>query len=338
MKKIMAVLLAIALLAALAGCERKDPGHDVPPDSPVGPGEEQGGPDGPDDGKEPVTPPGPEDLPPVSADGLKLGLWDFAASLGAAGLAAGGEYDLRITDDPGPLLATGELDAAIVPVSAAARIYNETGGQIGIAAVTAAGGLGIVRRDATVRDIWDLAQRTVYVPEGDAEAAAVFGYIAEGYGFELGETLILEPAPAGELASHDIALMPAKQAGTAIVRDADVKVALKLGAEWSAVTEGALLPAGCLVVRNTLSGEETQALLEDLKESQNGVSGYLDYAVALGLAETQEEAWAALECCEFTWLTGADTVREELADYLSILFRLDPALLGGGIPDDGFYR
>ncbi len=348
MKRCLALLLALILITALAGCDRGEakvtgtgsggePSGSVgPATTPVGSGTAPAtGPAGPSGATEPAGPTAP---PITDPDALRLGLMDDAAALGAAGLY-GGTYTLvtRVTD-PGGDLASGALDAAVVPVDAAARIYAETDGKVSIAAVTAAGGWGIVERGNAVHNIWDLAAKTVWTDADASVSTQLFTYVAERYDFIVGDTLKLESVPAAKLAEQDLALMPAKLAGVTLVRDPDTHKALDLGEEWTAITGSDFLPAACLVVSADMTDQDLEALKADLKASQEAVSDSLDKAVALGLAANQEEAWASLECLTFTWLEGADTVREALYDYFSVLYRLDPELIGGYIPDDGFYR
>ncbi len=344
MKRSLALLLALILIPALAGCDRggsgttepgqsgEPSGSSAPATDPGGSGTEATRPTDPDGTAGPTTP------PVTDPDALRLGLMDDAAALGAAGLY-GGAYTLvtRVTD-PGGDLASGALDAAVVPVDAAARIYAETDGKVRIVAVTAAGGWGIVERGNTVHNIWDLAGKTVWTSGDAAVSAQLFTYIAERYDFIVGDTLKLESVPASKLAEQDLALMPAKLAGVTLVRDPDTHKALDLNEEWTEITGSDFLPAACLVVSADLADADLEALKADLKASQETVSDSLDKAVALGLAANQEEAWASLECLTFTWLEGIDTVREALSGYFSALYRLEPQLIGGYIPDDGFYR
>lgn len=344
MKRSLALLLALILIPALAGCDRggseatgpvqsgEPSGSSAPTTPSVGPGTEPARPTDPAGTTGPTTP------PVTDPDALKLGLMDDAAAMGAAGLY-GGTYTLvtNVTD-PGGDLASGALDAAIVPVDAAARIYAETDGKVRIAAVTAAGGWGIVERGNAVHNIWDLAAKTVWTDADAPVSVQLFTYIAERYDFIVGDTLKLESVPAAKLIEQDLTLMPAKLAGITLVRDADTHKALDLGAEWAEITGSDFLPAACLVVGADMADADLDGLKADLKASQEAVSDSLDKAVALGLAANQEEAWASLECLSFTWLEGADTVREALYDYFSVLYRLDPQLIGGYIPDDGFYR
>lgn len=372
MKRITALLLALALIFALAGCIRSGVGDDPDADNP-GPGTQvdnndddhgNGDPDGPGDvpdddkdkpngeDKPPVQDPddAPDDpgdsdddpdTPPDQPDTgtLAIGFMDDAASLAAAGLY-GGEFKLVTkVADPGEGLRSGDLDAAVVPVDMAARIYTDTGRKIKLAAVVASGGWGIVERGSSVRDMFGLAQKTVYVPKEEPGAAEVFAYIAEGYGFEIGDTLKIEYVPKAELSEHELSLMPSSLAGTTIVQDAGTHMALKMADGWREVSGCSFLPAACLVVSTDMENSDLDALKAAFKVSttKESVSENMDDVLSMKLAGSDEEAWAYLECLDFIWIDGANDLREQLADYFSVLYEIDQELIGGSIPDDGFY-
>lgn len=333
MKRYLVIITVLSLILCLSGtgCGRETPAAPSEDDVPV---------------LAPDVQPEPEDPEPDTGGdrprqptGVKLGVLRDSAAIGAAGLAAEGLYDVRVGGaDVMEDLSSGALDAAVIPVSDAARLYNETGGKVRIAAVTAAGGWVLVERGDSVQDIFGLVDRTVYLPTGYDAEARMFEHVASEYGYIIGDTLDVMYVGEDALESSDLALMPSLMAGRAIVRDSDARIALDLQELWTYLTEEPILPAGCLAVGESLGGEELETLLEDLHASQLNVSDHLDAAVDAGLAQDQEEAWAALEGCELTWIEGADELRESIAGYLRALYGLDPSLIGGFVPDDGFYR
>ena len=81
------------------------------------------------------------------------------------------------------------------------------------------------------------------------------------------------------------------------------------------MTGQSLWPGLCLAVRQDAEGAE--ALASAAKKALEGAK--------------------ALPGTEYMYVTGADTLRESLRSYLSLLYRLDPEIIGGYIPDDGFY-
>ncbi len=307
MKKAVALLLALVWIAALSGCIAKLPGETLP--------QESDGPETGDTGKpaDSTPPDTAEDTAPAdtetqdTAPALPL-LAGFGPVAEAVGAAAAEKWEFVNTADAAKMLADGSASAAVLPVGAAARIYNETEGKIAVAALLTSGGWVIAEQGDTVKDIFSLAGKTVYVPTGEEEAAAVFGYIAEEYGFEIGSTLKLEAA--SDARGKTPALLPGDLYGNSAQR-----AAIDLLAEWKDVTGESLWPGLCLAVRKDAEGTDSLT----------------------GAAKKALEGAKAAPGMEYAYVTGAEPLRESLRSYLSLLYKLDPKLIGGYIPDDGFY-
>ena len=308
MKKALALTLALVWIVALGGCIAGGPGETLPPETGGGTQTEDTGksPDttAPDTTPEDTTPPDTQTEDTAPALPVLAGFGPVAEAVGAA--ATGWEF--MNTSDAAKLLSDGTAGAAVLSVGEAARIYNETDGAIAVAALLTSGGWVIAEQGDAIRDIFSLAGKTVYVPAGEAEAAAVFGYIAGEYGFEIGSTLKLEASQ--DARSKTPALLPGDLYGNAAQR-----AAIDLLAEWKDVTGQSLWPGLCLAVRQDAEGAE--ALASAAKKALEGAK--------------------ALPGTEYMYVTGADTLRESLRSYLSLLYRLDPEIIGGYIPDDGFY-
>lgn len=308
MKKAVALMLALVFILALGGCIAKMPGETLPTETGGGTETEDAG------DTEDTTPPdtAPEDTEPedtgtedtTPALPVLAGFGSLAEAVGAAAE----DWEFINTSDGAKLLSDGTVSAAILPVGEAARLYNETDGEIAITALLTSGGWVIAEQGNAIKDIFSLAGKTVYVPAGEAEAAAVFGYIAEEYGFEIGSTLKLKESE--EARGQTPALLPGDLYGNSAQR-----TAIDLLAEWKDVTGDSLWPGLCLAVR---------------KDAEDAGS-------LTGAAKKAVEGAKAAPGTEYVYVTGADSLRESLRSYLSLLYRLDPKIIGGYIPDDGFY-
>ncbi len=309
MKKALALMLALVWILALGGCVTGGSGETLPPETGGGTQKEDTG--KPVDTAVPDTT--PEDTAPPdtqtedTAPELPV-LAGFGPVAEAVGQAAAGSWTFVNTADAAKQLSDGAAGAAILSVGEAARVYNEADGAVAVAALLTSGGWVIAEQGETIRDIFSLAGKTVYVPAGAAEAAAVFGYIAEEYGFEMGSTLKLEESQ--DARSRTPALLPGDLYGNSTQR-----AAIDLLAEWKDVTGQSLWPGLCLAVRKDAEGAE--ALAGAAKKALEGIKG--------------------TPGTEPAYMTGAEPLREGLRSYLSLLYRLDPKIIGGYIPDDGFY-
>lgn len=355
MRRITAFLLALALVAALAGCNRQTPPDgDEPPVPDVGPNEPDDGGHGdvpkpddgddktPDEGDDPDKPDEPDGPDKPENDAVKLYVGSLPAGFAAAGLYGNEAYTLvREVEDVAAALRDGQLDAAIMPVTGAAKAYGETGESVRIAALIATDALGLYEVGTDVDSIYALAEKSVSVAQDCSGAAEIFEHIALEYGFIMGETLnITRTSPealVADMSSGSVKLGVMTSADAARIPNA--RLAIDLAEEWEYVTLlGTGLPEGCLVVRSDMPDETLTALLADLDGSRKAVAADPAIAARAGLAGSESEAEFAVSGCDYIWVVGAAAIREKLSAYYETMYRLDPSLLGGSIPDDGFYR
>lgn len=352
MKKLLAIVLALALVLALAGCLNKngdtpdggkppvsdgDPdGSQTPPEDGDGKtdgGDETGG-NGEDksDGDENKTDgdgnktdgedkdAGGEDKTddsggdggeqdPAEGGSLKLALTPGSAGDALALVSAEG-WEVTAGSSAAEGLKAGSYDAAVVSLSDAAKLYRETGGAVDVAALLTSGGWLVAERGDTLSDMLGLAGKVVYAPRNADEAVAVLGYIGLQYGFDLGDTLVIEPVD--DAASQDVALLPDGGMGDG------QRTALSLLTEWTNATGSELLPGMVLAVRSDLEQEALDGLLAAL--------------------EAAVSASSDTEVTKFVFITGADELWEALEGHLERLYGVNPEVVGGSIPDDGFFR
>ena len=359
MKKILAMLLALTLIFTLAACQ-KDPATD-PDDGPeVGgsagtddPGQSDDGTEADDSnpgGDDPVDP-----IPPKVQGYYEIPSGE--AALAAAGLLDTEYYSLFDSSAISLTAAArqpvmfkeGTLDAAIVSTQDALKIYNDTDGAVELAAVTTAGSLQLVEVGDTVHTIYDLAGKTVYVAADDtiryrSGDAKIFEYILTEYGFDIGDGIFLEYVGINEFMEKvdageaTLGILPASDAVKVTTSIPGARIAISLADEWENVTGRTLLPDSCVIVRKGADAEFIGHFLTDLRDSAEHVADNIPAALEHHLVSSEAEAAAILDVCDYLWLDGADNLREALDLYLEVMYGLDPAAIGGSLPDDGFYR
>lgn len=126
-----------------------------------------------------------------------------------------------------------------------------------------------------------------------------------------------------------------------MVQDTGVRQALSLSDEWEKLDQG-VLPMGCVVARTEFIQENPiliDALLDlygdsitFMTEEGNAADGAALVA-KYGIAPNEQVAQAAIPQCNLTFLTGQE-MRAALEGYYAVLFRTDPASIGGGMPYD----
>lgn len=371
-KKIGAVIIALALVFSLAACGGNTDdttggnagtagsGTAGNTDS-TGTSEGSTGdtiqPDGGDNTENTDTSGGEDD-----ADMLKVGFLKGPTGMGAAYMMQQNEdggtetaYDIIVEADVTNInsgLISGALDIAAVPTNVASVLYNKTNGNIKIAAINTLGVLYILEKGDSVNSVGDLAGKTIYATGQGSNPQYVLEYILRENGLEVGEDVFVEYLASDELATKmasgmiDLCMLPVPAVTTVLVKNAEVRMALSLAEEWENITGGSsVLTQGCIVARSdTVTDEALESFLRDYEKSVTFMADAANIDAAAELAVNYEIVGAvpvakkALPDCNLVYVTGEDTMREYLAEYYQILYAFNPDSIGGNVPDDAFYR
>ncbi len=348
MKKIPAALLcSFLLLTALASCSEQGSAQGTTPPSP------------PASASPTISSPSPS---PEVTDGLSVAFLKGPTGMGAAYFMEQSEngkldddYDILLEADPTVVtsgLISGELDIAAVPTNVACTLYNKTNGNVKLAAINTMGVLYILEKGNTISSAGDLFDKTVYATGQGSNPEYVLNYILSKYDLIPGENITVEYLPSDELAARmasgelEVCMLPVPAATSVLLKNKDVREALNLTDEWSAVSgDGSILTQGCIVYRSDkVSEAQMSSFLEDYSESIEYMTDTANLDAAAELTVKHEivasdaVAKAALPKCGITFITGADEMRENLAGYFRVLFAADPKSIGGSVPDDAFYR
>lgn len=347
MKKLVSLLLAAALLAALAACGAASsaPSQAASAPAPAVSSESASG----ESEARPLSNDGP-----VRIAGLKgpttMGLVNLLPMMEAGEAAL--EYDLQLygaADEIVPLLMKGELDMAAIPANLAATLYQKTEGQIEALAVNTLGVLYVVEKGDTVQSIADLAGRTVLSTGKGTTPEYVLRYLLAQNGLDPDKDLTIEYySEAAEVtaqmavAEDAIAVLPQPYVTSAGMQDETLRVALDLTAEWEKVCDTRLI-TGVTVVRREYAEahpDVVEAFLEDYARSVEAANTDLDGTAALceeqGVVAKAAIAKKALPACKIVCLTGSE-LKADAEGYLQVLFDADPASVGGALPGADFY-
>ena len=254
-------------------------------------------------------------------------------------------------------LLNGSADIAALPTNAAANIYNKSAGEVVVLAVNTLGCLYLLTtQNETVTSFEDLRGKTVYVPAQNP--TFIFTYLCQQNGLTVGEDITInsstyaQPAALRDAVSAgivDIAVLPepmvtiainsAKSAGEGTV----ITNAMDLTAEWNKVAPAGSLVQGCIVVRRAFLEEHAdlvETFLKEYKASIEFLSTNLDEASQMivdnGIFANANVAQKALPNCNVCYLDGAE-MKSAMQTYLSVIFGIAPASVGGKLPADAFY-
>ena len=354
MKRIVAIVLALAMLFALAACAAEvkdepktdDPAPQTDPEPTPEPEPTT------DPATEPSTEPDPEPAPePVN---VRVASLKGPTTMGIVALrdkAERGEtfdsYTFDMQTDASVVAAqvvAGETDIALVPANLAAVLYKRTEGGVAVVDINTLGVLYCVTGDESITSVKDLAGKTVVLTGQGTTPEYSLRYLLEKNGVtdcelefkseatEVAAVLAADPAK--------IAVLPQPFATVAQVQNTELHEAFSLSDEWDAVSDGSRMVTGVTIVRKAFLEEHPEAVARFLEEhAASAAAENADKAaliVKYGIIEKEPVANKALPKCGIVCISG-DEMKAALSGYLGVLYAADPTSVGGALPADDFY-
>lgn len=249
-------------------------------------------------------------------------------------------------------LTSGDIQLSVVPIQAAANLYNR-GFPIHLANAMTNGLLYIIAEDAAITTIPDLAGRHIAVPFRGDTPEIIFGQLLDHYGLGEGDLQITyagTPTEAMQLMlagrvdaalttepSTTAAVLRGRQAGKTIFR------AISIQDAWGEMTGAApVLPQAGLAI--------TQVFLDANGEMVPDLLSILTQATADVLANPEGAAANATEALGLPAPLLAASIpnsnlvarpateaRTDIERMLAAMAGPDLARIGGAMPDDAFY-
>lgn len=332
--KFCALILALALVCALAGCGK----------TPASGSSANGDTEAELDTETPVN-------VMVLNGTTGFGMAKLISDAGAGEAAL--NYQFTVESDASNVTAAlinGTADIAALPTNAASVVYNKTEGGVQLLALNTLGVLYLVSDDTVdITSFEDLKGQTVYVPAQNP--TFIFKYLCEQNGLTVGEDVIIDntyaqPADlrtavaAGEVS---LAVLPEPMLTIAMSSNDALSVDMDLTEQWDAVAPEGSLVQGCVVVRTEFAQAHPDLVEAFLKEYDASIS-YLgeEDADAAGVIESSgvftngAVAAKALSRCNLCFITGEE-MKEDMAQFLEIMYETAPDSIGGAMPGDDFY-
>lgn len=343
MKKMTAIVLALAMLLSLTACGKTEAPAETTAEPVV-------------TTAAPVETQAPT-APAVPAAPVNVMVLNGTTGFGMANLMdaavkgeAAQEYNFTVETDASNIVAAlvnGSADIAALPTNAAAAVYNKTQGGVQVLALNTLGVLYLVTDGSVeVNSMADLAGQTVYAPAQNP--TFIFQHIVQANGLTdvTIDNTYAQPADlntavaAGEV---KIAVLPEPMVTVAKSKNPDLVVALDLTAEWDAVSPAGSLVQGCVVVRKAFAEENTTAVamfleeygvsILDMTEDIEGTAAKIE---ANGIFTKAAVAAKAIPNCNVCFITGTE-MQAALSEFMNIMFAVAPASVGGSIPGEDFY-
>lgn len=327
MKKIISLLLALAMVLVFAGCGAKEPTKTPDADKTV---------------KANVF----MISGPTGIGAVNLMSADEAGT-------AKGDYEFTVVANPTEIVAkisNKEADIAAVATNMASTIYNKTNGGVTVLAVNTLGVLNVLTNGTEINTLADLKGKKVYTTGQGANPEYVIDYLLEKNGVNPDTDVDLQfKAEGTELVSvwatdpTAVIIAPQPVASSVLAKYKGSKLAIDLTDEWDKVGENSALMMGCVIVRNEFLNANKATVdlfLEEYEASIKKATGDLDGTAALcekyGIVAKAAVAKKAIPASNICFVTGNE-MKTKLSGYLAVLFAADKKAVGGKLPADDFY-
>ena len=248
-------------------------------------------------------------------------------------------------------VSKGEADIAAVATNLASTLYNKTEGGVTVLAVNTGGVLYMLSNGEEINSIADLKGKTIYAPGQSANPEYILRYVLKGNGLDAEKDVTINfVAEGSELLtvwandSDAIIMAPQPVATNLKMKNENAKTLFDMSEEWSKISgEESKLYMGCVIVRNEFLKENkgvVDTFLKEYKESIEKAISDVEGTAALcekrGIIPKAAIAKQAIPYCGLTFVDGKE-LKEGLSGYLKVMYDANPKSVGGKLPEDNFY-
>ncbi len=270
----------------------------------------------------------------------------------------GQKYKVQFTVKANPKLLRAELlqgraDMAVIPTTLAAILYNK-GVPYRAAAVTVWGTLALVGKKQTEQtepfDWNDLKEKEIHLMGKGMTPDILFRLLLEKKGLTNEVKVNYRfPAPqdlaqAMAAGAVELAVLSEPMASTAMARNKEIAVLADLTEEWNkTVGDDLPLPQAVLIVKTSFARKHPQLVARFLAQYRSQVDRINSHTlqaaqlmVKHGLVPDAAVGAASIPRCHLRFRLAGE-VKDQIKAYLGVFFQMNPAIVGGGLPDENFY-
>lgn len=263
----------------------------------------------------------------------------------------------RNPDQMRALTLNGEVDFIATPTNVAANLYNR-GADIRLLNVSIWGILWMISRDGSLNSIADFKGKEIAMPFRGDMPDIIFSKIAREAGLDPKKDFDLRyvPSPLDAMqllilrrVDHALLAEPAvsmalrkSQSFPISIIAPDLHRSIDLQKEWGRLLkrESRIPQAGMAVINNKLSPQVIERFKQEYKKATQWCIDNPEEAGKI-VAEriemlTPEAVTDSIHVTQFNDVSALDA-KAELEYFYTILLNDTPALIGGKLPDDGFY-
>ncbi|NLK21994.1 MAG: ABC transporter substrate-binding protein [Epulopiscium sp.] len=244
-------------------------------------------------------------------------------------------------------IARGEADFTVLPVNVSSKLYNKEA-DISLLNVNTWGILYLLSRDGKVKSWEDLKGKELFVGAQGSSPDVITRYLLSKNGIGDDDISIsygtspemLQWTIAGKA---DIVVLPEPLATQGLMKSENMEIAMDYSSEWEKVNqEGSRLPQTGIVVRTSFANEYP----EIVENFQNAYKTALEAVVSdsasiSSLVEEKLEIPSQVFVNSMTRtkleFVTAEDARADVEIYLNALNEISKDMIGGKLPDEGFY-
>jgi NitT/TauT family transport system substrate-binding protein len=247
------------------------------------------------------------------------------------------------------MMIEGTADLAILPSTMASVVYNK-GMEYQLVAITGWGGMYLFGTDTSIAQWGHLRGKRVHVMARGMTPDVLFRYLLKQHGLDPERDVTLDYsfpthidlANAVAAGQAPIGVIAEPLVGQVMQRNKGVQIIFDLNAEWRKV-QGIPMAVTALLVKKGVAGKNNEALqkiLASYRASIRWVNQNPDSAASLivryGILPDYEVARQSIPRSQLDFV-NARAVKDQIEAYFKVFYDMNPDIIGGKLPDDGFY-
>ncbi|WP_058486754.1 ABC transporter substrate-binding protein [Defluviitalea phaphyphila] len=244
-------------------------------------------------------------------------------------------------------IARGEADFTVLPVNVASKLYNKDA-DISLLNVNTWGILYLLSRNGEVKSWDDLKGKDLFVGAKGASPDVITRYLLSKNGINEEDVNInygtspetLQWMIAGKA---DIVVLPEPLVTKGLLNAEDMQISMDYSVEWEKSTgEGVKMPQAGIVVRNSFASEYPNVVedfqnaykkaLEEIVNDPSSVSALIEEKLEIPAAVFEK----SMERTNLEFMDAQDA-KSHVEIYLNALNEISEDMIGGALPDEGFY-
>ncbi len=273
---------------------------------------------------------------------IQIGVLKGPSAVSILKLMEDGMYNIEIYNKPEELNAAivkNEVDIAALPTNMASIVYGRTNHATKILVASTMGSLYVIaNKDVEIKTLLDLKTVGLGVAGKGATPDLVLQYFVgenENVSYYGEHTELASLVTIGRV---EAALLPEPFVTIALTNNPDLEIKLDLNQEWIDKNEEEL-PMGVLVA-NAKGIEAAPVFLQDYKKSIDYVTEHTDevakLAVKYEIVNSEKIALEMIPRTNIKFITGNE-MKKMITSYFEKLFALNPASIGGTLPDETIF-